>query len=232
MHFDNLTLIIPAKNEIESINTVLQELRDFNQKLSILVVVDNKEDNTLDSDFFLQNYKDLNYAISTYPGYSGAVRYGVEIARTNYCCIYNADGSFDPKTLKNMLSLTDKYDFIYASRYKKDGSSDDDTIITFIGNKIFTLLGKIFFNVKISDILYSYVLFKRDNFIKLKLSSNSFNLALELPLYNSLKKSNYTDIPSHERKRYSGKKKVREFVDGFNLLIFMISTFLNKKNIR
>ena len=53
----------------------------------------------------------------------------------------------------------------------KNGSSDDDTIITFIGNKIFTLLGKILFGVKVSDILYSYILFRRSEFLNLKLKS-------------------------------------------------------------
>ena len=36
-------------------------------------------------------------------------------------------------------------DFVFASRYQNNSGSEDDTLITFVGNKIFTLLGKIFF---------------------------------------------------------------------------------------
>ena len=38
-------------------------------------------------------------------------------------------------------------DFIFASRYEANSGSEDDTIITLIGNYIFTYIGKIFFNV-------------------------------------------------------------------------------------
>ena len=36
-------------------------------------------------------------------------------------------------------------DFVFASRYEKHSGSEDDTYLTWIGNKIFTLLGKIMF---------------------------------------------------------------------------------------
>ena len=43
----------------------------------------------------------------------------------------------------------DKCDFVFASRYEKDCGSEDDTFITLVGNYIFTLLGKIFFKLKL-----------------------------------------------------------------------------------
>ena len=41
--------------------------------------------------------------------------------------------------------INDNFDFIFSSRYEKEAGSDDDTKLTYLGNKIFTLLGKIFF---------------------------------------------------------------------------------------
>ena len=38
-------------------------------------------------------------------------------------------------------------DIIFASRYEKNSSSEDDTLLTYIGNKIFTYIGRIFFNL-------------------------------------------------------------------------------------
>ena len=45
-----------------------------------------------------------------------------------------------------MLEKVEKesYDFVFASRYEKNCGSDDDTIVTLIGNYIFTYIGKIF----------------------------------------------------------------------------------------
>ena len=66
-----------------------------------------------------------------------------------------------------MYNLIQNYDFVYATRYEKPGGSDDDTIITFIGNKIFSKMGNIFFSLKISDILYTYLLGNTDSFKKI-----------------------------------------------------------------
>ena len=48
-----------------------------------------------------------------------------------------------------MYNLIQNYDFVYATRYEKPGGSDDDTIITLLGNKIFSKMGNIFFSLKI-----------------------------------------------------------------------------------
>ena len=61
------------------------------------------------------------------------------------------------------LSKHHNYDLVFASRYEKNSNSEDDTIITFLGNKIFTFLGKIFFSLTITDILYTYVLWNFKN---------------------------------------------------------------------
>ena len=39
-------------------------------------------------------------------------------------------------------------DFVFGSRYMKNASSDDDTLITYIGNKIFSFLGNLFLFLK------------------------------------------------------------------------------------
>ena len=54
----------------------------------------------------------------------------------------------NPNELSNMLdkAVNDDFDIIFGSRYMKKASSEDDDLITTIGNFIFSLLGKIFFN--------------------------------------------------------------------------------------
>ena len=65
---------------------------------------------------------------------------GINSVKTDYCCIINADGSMNPKYLKEMRSLCSTKDFIFTSRYQKPGGgSDDDDITTSIGNFFFTV---------------------------------------------------------------------------------------------
>mgnify|MGYP001182907352 CR=1 FL=1 len=85
----------------------------------------------------------------------------MENVSTKYFCIFNADGSFDPTELVKMYNLAEKenYDLVFGSRYENNSGSDDDTIITFLGNKIFSFIGKIFFFI--TDYRYSlYVCFR------------------------------------------------------------------------
>ena len=74
------------------------------------------------------------------------------------------------------------FDLVFGSRYEKDCSSDDDTFITLIGNFIFTKLGKIFFKLNITDILYTFVLGRTKKVKDLELKSKDFVFCVELPI--------------------------------------------------
>ena len=45
--YKNLSLLLPAKNEISCIDKVFQELDKINFNSKVLLVVDSKKDNTL-----------------------------------------------------------------------------------------------------------------------------------------------------------------------------------------
>ena len=49
-------------------------------------------------------------------------------------------------------------DFVFASRYEQNAGSEDDTLITLIGNKFFLNWENYLFYLKISDILYTYLM--------------------------------------------------------------------------
>ena len=216
----NLTLIIPAKKEAESLPQVLQEIKNVDCK--IIVILESSDIETIES------IKDFNRKIvyQSNKGYGDALIQGINNVQTDYLCIYNADGSFDPKYLNNMLSLCKNQDFVFASRYLKEAGSEDDTIITKVGNIFFTTLGNLLFSLKLSDILFTYVLGKTKSFKLLNLKSKDFRLCVEIPISAKRMNFSYVDIPSYERKRIAGKKKVNEFRDGFKILFYMIKRFL------
>ena len=51
-------------------------------------------------------------------------------------------------------------DFVFNTRYIKPGGSEDDTILTLIGNYFFTYLSNLLFKLNISDVLFTYVMGK------------------------------------------------------------------------
>ena len=219
---DNLTLVIPAKNEKESLPHVLNELKKYDVK--ILVVLEHTDFETIGS---IKNY-DCGILKQSQKGYGNALIEGINKVTTKYFCIFNADGSFNPNELKSMYHLADNkyFDLVFGSRYEKNAGSEDDTIITFIGNKIFSFLGKIFFSLPITDILYTFVLGNTEKVKNLKLIKDDFSFCVELPIKAKKKGLKLTTNTAFERKRIGGKKKVNAFKDGSKILISMIALFL------
>ena len=218
---EHLTLVIPAKNEKESLPNVLSELKKYN--LKIIVVLEKEDLDTINS---IKEY-DCKILHQVNKGYGDALTQGLRNVKTNFFCFFNADGSFNPNELKNMYNLAIKRnaDFIFGSRYMSGALSQDDTIITFIGNKIFTFIGKFFFSLQISDILYTFVLGDTQKANNLQLKEKSFSFCVELPILAKKSKHKLISVPSHERARIAGKKKVNEFRDGFLILINMIKIY-------
>jgi glycosyltransferase involved in cell wall biosynthesis len=220
----NLTLIIPAKNEEISLPKVLEEIKKY--KCKKIIILSKKDKKTINA---ISNFK-CKIIKQKISGYGAALTEGIENVKTKYLCIFNADGSFDPKYLNKMINYANKnYDFIFASRYAHSGGSTDDTPLTYVGNKIFTFLGNFLFKLKISDILFTYILGNTNKFKKLNLSSKDFRLCVEIPIIIKRNRFSYKCIPSIERRRIGGKKKVNEFVDGFLILYAMIKYFIKKK---
>tara|TARA_B100001248_G_scaffold236300_1_gene199603 strand:- start:6 stop:674 length:669 start_codon:yes stop_codon:yes gene_type:complete len=217
----DLTLIIPAKNEKESLPRVLDELKKFNVKKNIILEASDKQ--TIEA---IKNY-DCNIIHQDSNGYGDALKKGIDAVETEFFCIFNADGSFNPKELDQMIKRLkdDKYDFVFASRYEKGCGSDDDTLITVIGNYIFTFLGKIFFKLKITDILFTFVMARTSCAKKLRLTAKDFSFCVELPI--KAQRANYKicTSKSFERSRIAGEKKVNAFKDGLKILFSMIKLF-------
>ena len=219
---EKLTLIIPAKEESESLPKVLLELKNYSCK--IIIILEQSDIKTLEA---IKNFE-CKIVYQSGRGYGNALIEGIKNVETNYLCIFNADGSFDPKYLDEMLKLSENNtDFVFASRYIKGAGSEDDTFLTIIGNYFFSIFGKIFFSLKISDILFTYLLGKTQSFKKLNLRSDDFCLCVEMPIKAKKLGMIMKDIPSFERSRIAGKKKVNEFRDGFKILIFMIKSLFN-----
>ena len=215
----NLTIIIPAKNEEESLPIVLDSIANLDCKITVSVQKDDFK--TIKS---IEN-RNIEIFYQSETGYGNSLREAITNCKTDYFCIFNADGSFNHKDLPIMFKEIRDSDFIFTSRYQKLGGSDDDTIVTYVGNKFFSKLGNILFSLNISDILYTYLMGKTDSFKKLSINSNDFRFCVELPIKIHISKMKYLSIPSHENKRIAGIKKVNAIYDGFLILIEMIKLF-------
>tara|TARA_B100000035_G_scaffold195486_1_gene166898 strand:+ start:248 stop:916 length:669 start_codon:yes stop_codon:yes gene_type:complete len=220
----NVTLIIPAKNESEALPIVLNKLRKFNFK--IIVVLHKSDVRTINA---IKKFK-IKILYQSNKGYGDALIKGINNCTTDLFCIFNADGSFKATEIIKMKKFlqSKKLDFVFGSRYQKNSGSQDDTIITLIGNYFFTKIGQLFFNLPITDILYTFVLGKTSSAKKLKLNQKNFSFCVELPIKAVKAKMLIKSSSAYEFKRIAGEKKVNEFRDGLKIIIYMIKLFFNR----
>ena len=201
----------------------MKELGDYN--FDKLVVLQSEDVETIKS---ISDFKDIKIYKQKNNGYGNALKEGLNQINTEFFCIINADGSMDPKYLDEMLKLCKNKDLVFASRYLKGGGSDDDDIITYIGNKCFSFIGNFLFNLKLSDILYTYIVGKTNSAKKLSLKYNDFRICVEIPIIAKIKNLDCISLPSKERKRIGGKKKVNALKDGFLILTAIVKLFVKK----
>ena len=221
----NLTLIIPTKKEVESLPTFLKEIENYNCKKLIVL---EKED--IETKRILEKFNNINILEQENNGYGNSLIEGINKVETDFCCIINADGSMDPKYLEEMRKSCENKDFIFASRYQKPGGgSDDDNFVTIIGNAFFTFLGNFLFKLKISDILYTYILGRTSSFKKLDLKNYDFRICVEIPIKAKILNMEYFCIASYERERIGGKKKVNAIKDGLLILSEIVKYFYKIK---
>ena len=225
---NEITLVIPAKNEPNALPLVLNEIKEMKLPVKILIILGKDDIETFNA---TKGY-DCEILFQSRKGYGNAIAEGINFVKTKYSCIYYADGSTDPKFLKLMLKklTSQKLNLIFGSRYEKNAYSYDDDIITRIGNFGFTLLGNFFMKLDISDLLFTYILGETICLQKMNLLSDDYCLCVEIPCKAKALNLKYSTFPCIERKRFADKKKVKAFSDGLKILIFFFKKYLKTNN--
>ena len=225
-----VSIIIPTLNEEDSLNVLLQELSEFKQYIKEIIVVDGQShDDTIK---IAKNFGCITIIQDSTLGYGNAIIIGINASTSEYSLILDGDGSKNPIYAEQLINkiLDAKTDFVFAERYGNGAKSLDDTILTHIGNRIFTIIGKIFFNLKLNDILHTFFICKNEKFKMIDFIFDDFGFCAELPIKVHKYNFKYSTIPTTERKRIAGKIKVKPFKDGFKILvsIFKLLTNINK----
>ncbi len=222
-----ISIVIPARNEEESLNKLLKKFKKYKNFYKEIIIVDGKS-----TDQTIQISKKYQCKVVKQKGlgYGDAIIKGVNHVKTKYFIVFDADGSKDPIYIKDFYSkmMKEKVDIVFAERYGVNAGSLDDTVLTYIGNRIFTILGKIFFNLKLNDILHTFFLCEVKKFKKLKFKYKNFAFCVEFPINAKRNNFLFSSIPTIERKRYDGVPKVRSFIDGAIILSGMINLFFKR----
>lgn len=226
MNLDDIEILIPTFNEEKNLPITIDSLRKIG--INNLTILD-----ALSDDETVRIAKELNCKVLIDPvkrlGFGYSLINGINNSSSKYLCVFDADGSFDPSTIILMrdLLIKKKLDFVFGSRYLGGNTSDDDTLITKIGNFFFSKLISILFNFKTSDALFLYLFGRRESFIRLNLIEKDFKICTEALIKA---RTNYKceEIYSHEKKRMFGTTKVNRIKDGYLIMKNIFSLWLRK----
>ena len=225
---NKIEILIPTLNEEGNIEKVINELKSEGY-INITLLDANSTDQTVK--IAEDNGCRIILDGPNISGFGGSVINGLNNLKHEYFCIFDGDNSFNPKAISDMLDkISNGADFAFGTRYLDNNKSEDDTIITKFGNFFFTKLVRYLFKINTTDLLFLYVVGKKENVSKLNLKQQDFRFCTEF-LIKCYKDFNCKEVLSQERKRYSGVSKVNKIFDGIKLLtnIFQMYFEYNEK---
>ena len=217
---DSLSIIIPAKNEGESLARILPKLRADFPSAEIIVVNDNSADNTID--ICWKN----NVTLLTHPysvGNGGAVKSGARAAKGKTLVFMDGDGQHNPDDVARLLSKLDEgYDMAVGAR----DSLSQATMGRKVANAAYNRLASWMVGQNIDDLTSGFRAVKANLFRRfLYLLPNGFSYPTTITM--SFFRAGYSVafVSIHAEMR-EGKSHIRAGRDGirFLLIIFKIGT--------
>jgi glycosyltransferase involved in cell wall biosynthesis len=215
-----ISLVIPTLNEAENLPVLLKTLPDY---IDETIIVDGHSKDRTDSIARQHGCTVLFDNI----GKGSALIKGCSQSSGDYIVMMDADLSHRPVELARLLkALGDGHDICMGSRFMKGGSSSDISLIRMMGNKFFVWLVNTLYRASYTDLCYGYRSFTREAFDRLNLRSVGFSIETEISIKAAKQKMNVLEVPSFEKRRHTGKGKLRTVSDGWIILNIILRELL------
>jgi len=229
-----LSIIIPARNEAENLQDILDY---FNSNLSnvdheVILINDFSEDATFNkAKELFQNNKNFKVFNNQEKGLGGAINLGIDKATGNKVAIMMADLSDHIEDLIKYNDIIEKtnVDAVLGSRFIKGSKIKDYPFQKLILNRVFNLFVSLIFWNKFNDYTNAFKIYKKEALLSIKpLVSESFNIFLEIPLKIISRNYNYSIVPISwtGRKKGKAKFKIKELRSKY--LFTLIYCFIEK----
>jgi len=178
----NLSVVIPAFNEVETLAEVVRLVRAAaGDAVEILVVDDGSTDGTVE---VLQGLEEAGAVRAFYHsqnrGKGAAVRLGIAAATGDIVLVQDADLEYDPADYAKLLEPIEagRADVVYGSRFT--GDSEGWWWRQWLGNKTLTWLSNRLTGWRITDMETCYKVFRRPLIQAVVLESDRFGFEPEV----------------------------------------------------
>tara|TARA_B100000902_G_C27299813_1_gene912128 strand:- start:581 stop:1282 length:702 start_codon:yes stop_codon:yes gene_type:complete len=211
-----LTIIIPAYNEINTIQNIIDKIFSIKIHKQIILVDDNSNDGT--REIIVKNKEKIDETIfhDKNMGKGAAIKSAQKFVQGEYVIIQDADLEYDPNDIVNLLHEIEKNKLkvIYGSRVLKNlenkKSQNFSHGLRIVGNIFLTKLSNLINKQNLTDAHTCYKMFDSNLFKSIELKEDGFSFCPEITTKISLLKIdiNEIDINYHGRSYDQGKKIV------------------------
>jgi glycosyltransferase involved in cell wall biosynthesis len=198
-------MIIPARNEEDSIVQTINGLKKIKLKKEILVVNDHSTDMTAEvarkcGARVVDNKKS--------PGFGFALKTGIENANGNYIVPVMADLCDDPVTIEKMRKVIENYDVVVGCRYMKGGGYEGQPFCKSFFSKNYGRLLHVL-GLPTRDATNAFKMYRKNVLENIVAERNDFSISVELLLKAYKKGYRITDVPTFWSGRKKGKSKFK-----------------------
>ena len=217
------SVIIPTKNEITGMKKIVPQV-NLEWADEWIVVDGNSTDGTI------EEAKKLGLTVIQQKGdgLGDAYREAVKHATCENILFFSPDGNALPEDIPKLIKKMNEgnYDIVQISRFGKNGKSEDDTLVTAFGNRMFTFIANCFFGGKLTDTLFGFKIIKKRVFEEIKLDGEFLTLEQQMSIKSMKKKLKITEIDGVEPKRIGGEAKMKPLTTGSQLSLQLIKEFI------
>ncbi len=217
---ENISIILPAKNEVAALKLLLPELKRTMPNAEIIVVDDGSTDETVDL------CRSHQVTVISHPysiGNGAAIKTGARAATNDILVFMDADGQHKPEDIPRLLEkLSDRYQMVVGARTRKSQAG----LHRAAANGFYNWLASWMVDQKVADLTSGFRCVRASKFRKFcYLLPNGFSYPTTITM--SFFRAGYgvAYLPIEAPKRI-GKSHVRIVRDGmrFLLIIFKIGT--------
>ena len=229
-----LSVVMPARNESETIRSTLEEIRSHLERKGVdyqLIVVDDASSDGTAAvvERFAGGDPRVRCIRSRFSsGFGFAVRAGLEVYDGDAVAIVMADGSDDPSDLILYYELLEEgYDCAFGSRFVPGATITDYPRFKLAINRLVNWGIRILFRHRYNDTTNAFKAYRREVIEGVSpLLANHFNLTVELPLKAIVRGYSYAVLPTSWRGRSGGRSKLDLREMGSRYLFIVLYVFL------